>query len=88
MGYEPVAHETEGQIHYWIRVYEGERNNCFSKIQQVGQKKKILILNFGKTQFNRHHFGFQSQCFLLLVGYNILPSSSSTNQNVALIVGH
>jgi len=39
MGYEPVTRETEGQMHYWIRVYEGERNNCFSKIQQLGQKK-------------------------------------------------
>ena len=23
---------------YWLRGYEGERNNCFSKIQLVGQK--------------------------------------------------
>ena len=30
MGYESIAHEAEG--------YEGERNNCFSKIQLVGQK--------------------------------------------------
>ena len=30
MGSESIAHEPEG--------YEGERNNCFSKIQLVGQK--------------------------------------------------
>ena len=30
MGSESIAHEAEG--------HESERNNCFSKIQQVGQK--------------------------------------------------
>ena len=30
MGYESIAREAEG--------YEGEGNNCFSKIQIVGQK--------------------------------------------------
>ena len=30
MGYESIA--------YRLRGYEGERNNCFSKIQLVGQK--------------------------------------------------
>ena len=24
---------------YWLRGYEGERNNCFSKIELVGKKK-------------------------------------------------
>ena len=38
MGYESIAHEAEGQVGYWLRGYEGERNNCFSKIQLVGQK--------------------------------------------------
>ena len=33
MGYESIAHEAEG-----FRGYEGEKNNCFSKIQLVGQK--------------------------------------------------
>ena len=37
----------------------------------VGQKNIILVRKFGKTQFNRHCFGFQSQRFSLLVGYNI-----------------
>ena len=36
MGYESIDHEAEGL--YWLRAHEGERNNCFSKIQLVGQK--------------------------------------------------
>ena len=39
MGYESIAHEAEGRMGYLLRGYEGERNNCFSKIQLVGQKK-------------------------------------------------
>ena len=38
MGTESIAHEAEGQMGYWLRGHEGERNNCFSKIQLVGQK--------------------------------------------------
>ena len=38
MGSESVAREAEGQTGYWLRGYEGERNNCFSKIELVGQK--------------------------------------------------
>ena len=38
MGYESIAHEAEGRVGYWLRGYEGERNNCFSRIQLVGQK--------------------------------------------------
>ena len=36
--YESIAHEAEGRIGYWLKGHEGERNNCFSKIQLVGQK--------------------------------------------------
>ena len=39
MGYESIAREAEGRMGYWFRGYEGERNNCFSKIQLVGPKK-------------------------------------------------
>ena len=38
MGSESVAHEAEGRIGYRLRGHEGERNNCYSKIQLVGQK--------------------------------------------------
>ena len=38
MGYESKVHEAEGLMGYWLRGYEGKRNNCFTKIQLVGQK--------------------------------------------------
>ena len=28
----------QARMGYWLRGYEGERNNCVSKIQLVGQK--------------------------------------------------
>ena len=46
MGSESIAHEAFGIMGYWLRGHEGERNNCFSKIQLVGteniENKKIL----------------------------------------------
>ena len=38
MGSESIANEAEGRMGYWLRGHEGKRNNCFSKIQLVGQK--------------------------------------------------
>ena len=38
MGCESMAHSAFGLMGYWIRGHVGERNNCFSKIQLVGQK--------------------------------------------------
>ena len=38
MGSESIAHEAEGRMGCWLRGHEGERNNCFSEIQLVGQK--------------------------------------------------
>ena len=38
MGSESIAHEAEGKMGYWLRGYDDERNNCFSKIQLVCQK--------------------------------------------------
>ena len=37
MGSESIAHEAEGRMGYRLRGHEGERNNCFSKIQLVGK---------------------------------------------------
>ena len=37
MGPELIAHEAEGRMDYWLRGHDGERKNCFSKIQLVGQ---------------------------------------------------
>ena len=38
MGYESIPHEAEDRMGYWLRGHEGERNNCFRKIQLVGPK--------------------------------------------------
>ena len=38
MDSESIAYEAEGLMGYWLRGYEGQRNNCFSKMQLVGQK--------------------------------------------------
>ena len=38
-GSELIAHEAEGRMGYSLRGHEGERNNCFSTIQLVGQKQ-------------------------------------------------
>ena len=32
-----IARKAEGWMGYWLRGHKGERNNCFSKIQLVGQ---------------------------------------------------
>ena len=37
MASESIACEAEGRMGYWLRGHEGERNNCFSKIQLFGQ---------------------------------------------------
>ena len=38
MGSESIVHGAEGWMGYWLRGHEGEKNNCFSKIQLVSQK--------------------------------------------------
>ena len=38
MGSDSIAYEAEGRMGYWLRRHEGKRNNCFGKIQPVGQK--------------------------------------------------
>ena len=43
MGSESIAHEAEGQMGYWLRGHEGERNNSFSKIQLVHIMKTSLL---------------------------------------------
>ena len=70
MGSESIAHEAEGRMGYWMG-HEGERNNCFSKIQLVCQNFQDKTTLASKTQFSRHCFGFQSLRFSLLVGYNL-----------------
>ena len=38
MGSESIAHEDEGRMGYWRRGHGDEMDDCFSKIQLVGQK--------------------------------------------------
>ena len=38
MASESITHEAEGRMGYRLRGHEGERNNCFIKIQLVGKK--------------------------------------------------
>ena len=71
MGSDSIAHEAEGQIGYWLGGHEGERNNCFRKLQLVSQKYQDKTTLASETRFSHHCFGFQSWRFSLLVGYNI-----------------
>jgi len=75
MGYESIAHEAEGRMGYLLRGYEGEKNNCFSKIQLVDQKN-IETKHPSQAKARRQSFfttkTFQIwRRFSLLVGYNI-----------------
>ena len=38
MGSESIAYEAEGRMGYWLRGHEGDKINCFSKIQLVSKK--------------------------------------------------
>ena len=46
-----------------LRGHEGERNNCFSKIQLVGQKYRDKTTLASKTRCSHHCFGFQCRRF-------------------------
>ena len=52
MGSESIAYDAEGGMDYWLRNHEGERNNCFSKIQLVGQNIDNKKSNYLKLDFN------------------------------------
>ena len=60
---------------YWLRGYENERNNCFSKIQLVGHKiSRLNIFRKLRLDFNPFlppkHYKYGGR-FSLIVGYNI-----------------
>ena len=59
----------------WLRGHEGERNNCFSKIQLVGQKNiKTKHLSQVEARLQSSFIAKTLQIwrhFSLLVGYNI-----------------
>jgi len=75
MGYESIAHEAEGRMGHRFIGHEGERNNCFSQIQLVGQKNietKHLSQVEARHQsyFTAKHYKYDGR-LSLLVGYNI-----------------
>ena len=75
MGYESIAHSAFGLMGYWLRGYEGERNNCFNKIQLAGQKiSRQNIFHKLKLDMNPFlppkHYKYGGR-FSLVVGYNI-----------------
>ena len=60
MGSESIAYEAEGRMSHRLGAQEGERNNCFSKIQLVGKKNietkhlslvKAIVLGFKAGAF-------------------------------------
>ena len=63
MGSKSIAHEAEGQISYWLRGHEGERNNCFSKIQLVGKNIEIKQLLLAKRDSATIIFVFKAIAF-------------------------
>ena len=71
VGSEWIAHEDDGPMGYWLRGYEGERNNCFSQIRLVGKKYRDKTTLASKTRLRRHCLGFQSRRFSLVVGHTI-----------------
>ena len=70
MGSESIAYDAEGGMDYWLRNHEGERNNCFSKIQLVGQNIDHKKSNYLKLDFNPF-LPSKSRRFSLPVGYDI-----------------
>ena len=74
MGSESIAHEAEGRMGYWLWGHEGERNNCFSKIQLVGQKnietKHLSLVKARLKSFSDAKTLQIRRALSLLVGYN------------------
>ena len=67
--------DAEGRMGYWLRGHEGERNNCFSKIELVGPKN-IETKHFSQIKARLQSFSPPKHYkygghFSLLVDYNI-----------------
>ena len=76
MGSESIAHEAKGRMGYWLRSLR-------ARGIIVGYKTLTLA---SKTPFSHHCFSFQSRRLFATSGLWHRPSSSSTNQNAALII--
>ena len=71
MGYESIANKAEGRMGYWLRGHEGERNNCFSKIQLVGQNN--IKTKHQMKIWSSHLLDNLSNCLM-----NLINSGDST----------
>ena len=71
MGSKSIAQEAEGRMGYWLRGHEGERNNCFSKIQPVGQKYRDKTTLDSKTHSATIVFVFKADTFRYIVAQPI-----------------
>ena len=58
IGSESIAHDAEGQMGYWLRGHDAERNNCFSKIQQV-----VVVIMSSNTRPKLQQNAIQSPLF-------------------------
>ena len=72
MGSGSIAHETEDPVSYRLTGHEGERDNCFSKIQRVGQKiSRLNIFRKLNLDFNpfllSKHYKYGGRFSLLVV---------------------
>ena len=88
MGSESIAHETERPNGLLTQAVRARGIIAFVKsnylVKNIEKQKNFSYL---KLDFNPFLLP-KSQRFSLVVGYNIKPSSSATNQNAALIIDH
>ena len=88
MGSETIAHEIWPNAESVVDSEAMRARGIIPLVKLVGQKYRDKTILASKTRFSRHCFGFNSRRFSPRVGYNIWPSSSSTNQEAALIIDH
>ena len=71
MGSKSIAQEAEGRMGYWLRGHASERNNCFRKIQPVGQKYRDKTTLGSKTHSAAIVFVFKANTFRYIVAQPI-----------------
>ena len=71
MGSKSIAQEAKGRMGYWLRGHESKRNNCFSKIQPVGQKYRDKTTLDSKTHSAAIVFVFKADTFRYIVAQPI-----------------
>ena len=68
MGSESIAHSAFSLMGYWLRGHEGERNNCFCKIQLAGQKYWDKTTLASKNVIQLPLFGFSKLALFVTSG--------------------